>query len=84
MNENKKLTSAVLLVEIQTNKKTFGGHFSHIDDVIGVHRGISKAQKEKVLNTFFLLGTIAADEDKSENCSKKHRKMYLMPKYIVV
>jgi len=50
---NKKIPSTTNSIE---------GHFSHIDNVIGVHRGISRIQKEKVLHTFFLLGTIAPDE----------------------
>ena len=48
--------------QIPPTTNSIEGHFSHIDDVIGVHRGISRDMKEKVLQTFFLLGTIAPGE----------------------
>ncbi len=47
---------------ISKTTNSIEGHFSHIDDVVGVHRGLSRDQKEKVLHTLFLLGTIAPDE----------------------
>jgi len=39
------------------------GHFSHIRDVVGVHRGLSRAHKEKILHVLFLMGTIAPTEE---------------------
>jgi hypothetical protein len=40
------------------------GHFSHIRDVVKIHRGLSRVQKEKVLNSIFLASTIAPTEGK--------------------
>ena len=40
------------------------GHFSHIRDVVGVHRGLSRLQKQKVLHSIFLASTIAPDKKK--------------------
>ncbi|MEK7113920.1 MAG: hypothetical protein AAB873_03805 [Patescibacteria group bacterium] len=40
------------------------GHFSHIRDIIGVHRGLSRSHMEKVLNSIFLASTIAPTEEK--------------------
>lgn len=48
---------------IPTHTNSLEGHFSHIDDVVGVHRGLSRTQKERVLHTLFLLGSIAPDDD---------------------
>lgn len=38
---------------------TCDGHFSHIKDVVGVHRGLCRSFKEKVLDAIFLESTIA-------------------------
>ena len=35
------------------------GHFSHVKDIVGVHRGLSKPQMQKVLHSIFLASTIA-------------------------
>lgn len=40
------------------------GHFSHTRDIVGVHRGLSRSQLEKVLNSIFLASTIAPTEEK--------------------
>jgi hypothetical protein len=40
------------------------GHFSHIRDITGVHRGLSRSHLEKVLNSIFLASTIAPTEEK--------------------
>ncbi len=42
------------------------GHFSHIRDIVGVHRGLSRLHTEKVLNSIFLASTIAPTEKKLE------------------
>lgn len=53
------------LFTFETNKKiprttnSLEGHFSHINEVIAVHRGLSRPQKQKVLNTILLTSTIA-------------------------
>jgi len=38
------------------------GRFSHIRDVINIHRGLSRKQKERALHTLFLFGSISPDE----------------------
>ena len=35
------------------------GHFSHVKDIVGVHRGLSRPQMQKVLHSIFLASTIA-------------------------
>lgn len=53
------------LFTFETNKKipkttnSLEGHFSHINRVISVHRGLGRVQKQKVLNTLLLASTIA-------------------------
>lgn len=49
---------------INRTTNSLEGHFSHIEDVINVHRGLSREHKEKILNSIFLASTIAPDEDK--------------------
>lgn len=48
--------------KIPKTSNSIEGHFSHIDDIISVHRGLSRTSKEEVLHTIFLLGTIAPKE----------------------
>lgn len=43
------------------------GHFSHIRDIVGVHRGLSRTHLEKVLHSIFLASTIAPTEEKLED-----------------
>ena len=40
------------------------GHFRHIEDVANVHCGLTRIQKERVLHSIFLAGTIAPDQNK--------------------
>lgn len=40
------------------------GHFSHFNEVIALHRGLSRPQKQKVLHTLFLASTIAPTKGK--------------------
>lgn len=40
------------------------GHFSHINQVVALHRGLSRLQKQKVLHTLFLASTIAPTKRK--------------------
>ncbi len=40
------------------------GHFRHIEDVVNVHCGLTRPQKEKVLHSIFLAGTIAPNKKK--------------------
>lgn len=75
---HKELRSAVLslmryrkyLFTSEHNKKipkttnSLEGHFSHINEVIAVHRGLSRPQKQKVLNTILLASTVAPTKGK--------------------
>lgn len=40
------------------------GHFSHINDIVAVHRGIGRAHKEKILNSIYLASSIAPKQKK--------------------
>jgi len=40
------------------------GHFSHMSDIVGVHRGLSRPQMEKVLHSILLASTIAPTKKK--------------------
>jgi hypothetical protein len=40
------------------------GHFSHINEILSVHRGLSRPQKQKVLHTIFLASTVAPTKRK--------------------
>lgn len=77
---HKELRSAVLslmkyqkyLFTFETNKKipkttnSLEGHFSHINEVVAIHRGLSRPQKQKILNTILLASTIAPTKGKLE------------------
>lgn len=40
------------------------GHFSHMRDIVEVHRGLSRKHKERVLNSILLASTIAPTKGK--------------------
>lgn len=44
---------------IPRTTNTLEGHFGHIRDIVGIHRGLKRVHLEKVLNTIFLASTIA-------------------------
>jgi hypothetical protein len=44
---------------------TCDGHFSHIKDIVRIHRGLCKPFKQKVLDAIFLESTIAPKKKKS-------------------
>lgn len=54
----------------QQNKKisrttnSLEGHFSHINRVTSIHRGLSQFQKEKVINSIMLASSVAPTEEK--------------------
>jgi Zn ribbon nucleic-acid-binding protein len=58
------------LFTFEQNKKiprttnSIEGHFSHTNEIIAVHRGLSRPQKQKVLNTILLASTIAPTKGK--------------------
>lgn len=49
---------------IPNTSNTLEGHFSHIKDVIKIHRGLSKLLKQKVLHTILLASSIAPSKKK--------------------
>lgn len=49
---------------ISRTTNSLEGHFSHIKDILEVHRGLSKKQKEKVLNSILLASSIAPSKKK--------------------
>jgi hypothetical protein len=50
--------------DIPRTTNSLEGHFSHIRDITGVHRGLSRSHLEKVLNSIFLASTIAPTKEK--------------------
>lgn len=44
---------------IPRTTNTLEGHFTHIKDIVGIHRGLSRPQMEKVLHTILLASSIA-------------------------
>jgi hypothetical protein len=75
---HKELRAAVMsliryrpyLFTFERNKKipkttnSLEGHFSHINEIIAIHRGLSRPQKQKVLTTILLASTIAPTSGK--------------------
>ncbi len=51
---------------IPNTTNTLEGHFAHIKDIIGVHRGLSTPLKEKVLSSILHASTIAPSEERLE------------------
>lgn len=49
---------------ISRTTNSLEGHFSHIRNVVGVHRGITRPQLERVLHSIFLASTIAPTKKK--------------------
>lgn len=58
------------LFTFEQNKKipkttnSLEGRFSHINEIIAIHRGLSRPQKQKILHTLFLASTIAPTKGK--------------------
>ena len=50
--------------DIPKTTNSLEGHFSHVRDIVGVHRGLSRPQMEKVLCSIFLASTIAPTKKK--------------------
>ena len=49
---------------IPNTTNTCDGHFSHVKDIVRIHRGMHKALKQKVLDAIFLESTIAPKRKK--------------------
>jgi len=68
--------------DIPKTTNSLEGHFSHIRDVVGVHRGVRRKHMEKILTSILLASTIAPSDKKlDEILLKKPAKMYLMPDF---
>lgn len=50
--------------KIPPTTNSLEGHFSHIKRVVSVHRGLSKQQKRKVLNSIMLASSVAPSKSK--------------------
>jgi len=50
--------------KIARTTNSLEGHFSHINRVTSIHRGLSKNQKQKVLGSILLASSVAPTEDK--------------------
>jgi hypothetical protein len=50
--------------KIPNTTNTCDGHFSHVKDIVRIHRGLHKALKQKVLDAIFLESTIAPKKRK--------------------
>lgn len=52
---------------IPRTSNSLEGHFSHIKDILSIHRGMSKPLKEKVLEVILLNSSIVLKKEKLEN-----------------
>jgi hypothetical protein len=52
---------------ISRTTNSLEGHFTHIRDVVGVHRGLTRPQMERVLHSIFLASTIAPTEKRLDD-----------------
>lgn len=52
--------------KIPKTTNSLEGHFRHINEVVAVHCGLKKSQKERVLHSILLAGTIAPSKEKLE------------------
>ena len=50
--------------KIPPTSNTLEGHFSHVNRVTSIHRGLSRPQKQKVLNSIMLASSVAPSESK--------------------
>lgn len=50
--------------EIPNTSNSIEGHFSHIKEVVAIHRGLSRSLKEKVLSSILLASSIAPTKKK--------------------
>jgi len=50
--------------DISRTSNSLEGHFAHLRDVTEIHRGLKRAQKEKVLHSILLASTIAPTQGK--------------------
>mgnify|MGYP001617378517 CR=1 FL=1 len=48
---------------ISKTTNSLEAHFSHLKDILGVHRGLSQTQKEKIINSILLASSIAPTQE---------------------
>lgn len=53
--------------DIPSTTNSLEGHFSHLRDVVNIHRGTSKEFKQKIIHTILLASTIAPSEEELKN-----------------
>jgi len=51
-------------VDIPKNTNSLEGHFSHIKDLLRIHRGVSKEHREKILHTILLNSSVSLEKQK--------------------
>ncbi len=64
LNHKKWLFTYEQNKKIPKTTNSLEGHFSHIKDKVGSHRGLSRPQKQKVLNSILLSSTTAPNKKK--------------------
>ena len=72
---------------IPNTTNTCDGHFSHVKDIVRIHRGLHKELKQKVLDTIFLESTITPKKKKKwdkKNTDKKPAFWVLSHKFILI
>ena len=52
--------------KIPKTTNSLEGHFRHINEIVAVHCGLKRCQKERVLHSILLAGTIAPSKEKLE------------------
>jgi hypothetical protein len=57
--------------QIPRTTNSLEGHFRHINEVIAIHCGLSREQKEKVLSAILLAGTISPTDEIIQKVFKK-------------
>lgn len=51
-------------MRIPKTTNSLEGHFRHVEDIVNVHCGLTRPQKERVLHSIFLAGSIAPSKKK--------------------
>lgn len=64
LNLSPQLFTYTANTHIAKNTNSLEGRFSHIKEVLAIHRGLSFKQKKKVIHSLLLASTIAPDHEK--------------------
>ena len=57
-------------INIPRTSNSIEGHFSHVRDIVQIHRGLTKERTQKVLSLIFLCSTIAPSQEKLDEIFK--------------